>query len=106
MAKNHAEKSVKIEAGALIAKVRKTAWPKNREELEDNNWLFEQFYELESPMVKLMPNLVQNDKALGLRFKLFVKRLGTVFHWDKGSNTCYYTNHWFQQGEKVLHTDL
>ena len=46
---NHAETRVKIEAGALIAKVRKTAWPKNREELEDTNWLFEQFYEFESP---------------------------------------------------------
>ena len=124
---------MKIEAGALIAKVRKTAWPNNREELEDINWLFEQFYELESPthpqlayensdyvseqrrrmpMVKLMPylpetenNLVENDNALGLRFKLFGKRSGAVFHWDKGSNTCYYINPRFQQGEKVLYTD-
>ena len=43
---NHADTSVNIEAGALMAKVRKTAWPRNREELEDTNWLFEQFYEL------------------------------------------------------------
>ena len=28
---NHADKSVNIKAGALIAKVRKTAWPKNKE---------------------------------------------------------------------------
>ena len=131
---NHAETRVKIEAGALIAKVRKTAWPKNREELEDTNLLFEQLYEFESPtpnrfayenrdyvseqrrrmsMVKLMPNspetennLVENDNALGLRFKLFGKRSGAVFHWDKGSNTCYYINPWFQQGEKLLYTDL
>ena len=131
---NHAETRVKIEAGALIAKVRKTAWPKNREELEDTNWLFEQFYEIESttpnrfafenrdyvseqrrrmPMVQLMPNspetennLVENDNALGLRFKLFGKRSGAVFHCDKGSNTRYYINPWFQQGEKVLYTDL
>ena len=75
---NHAETSVKNEA--LIAKVRNTAWPKNREKLKDNNWLFEQFYELENPtfnrlayddrdyvfeqrrimpMVKLMPTLKQ-----------------------------------------------
>ena len=96
---NHAETCVKIEAGALIAKVRKTAWPKKQEELEDIHWLFEQIYEFESPtpnplayenrdyaseqrrrmpMVKLMPNspetensLVENDNALGLRFILF-----------------------------------
>ena len=126
--------SVYIEAGALIAKVNKTAWPKNREELEDTNWLLEKFYEFESPtpnrlayenrdyvseerrrapMVKLMPNspetentLIETDNALGLRFKLFGKRSGSVFHWDKGSNTCYYINPWFQQGEKVLYTDL
>ena len=64
-------------------------------------------------MVKLMPNspetennLVENDNALGLRFKLFGNRSGAVFHWDKGSHTCYYINPWFQQGEKVLYTDF
>ena len=46
---NHADKSVNIEASALIAKVRKTAWPNNQKELEDNNWIFKQFYEFESP---------------------------------------------------------
>ena len=104
---NHTETRVKIEAGALIAKVRKTAWPNNREELEDTNWLFEQFYEFESPtpnrfayenrdyvseqrrripMVKLMPNLpeteknlVENDNAFGLLFKLFGKRSGVQY---------------------------
>ena len=74
---NHAKTSVKIKSGALIAKVRKTAWPKNREEVEDTIWPLEQFYEFENPtpnrlayenhddvseqrsrmpMVKLMPN--------------------------------------------------
>ena len=109
---NHAETRVKIKAGALIAKVRKTAWPKNREELEDTNWLIEQFYEFESPtpnrfayenrdyvsdqrcrmpMVKLMPNLpeteknlVENDNALGLRFKLFGKRSEAIFSLGQG----------------------
>ena len=64
------------------------------------------------PMVKLMPispetekKLVENDNALRLRFKLFGKRSGAVCHWDKGFNTCYYINPWFQQGEKVLYTD-
>ena len=33
--KSHAEAIVKMEAGALIAKVRQIAWPKNREELEN-----------------------------------------------------------------------
>ena len=131
---NHADTIVYIEVGALIAKVNKTAWSKNREELEDTNWLFEKFYEFENPtpnrlayenrdyvseerrkppMVKLMPNspekentLIETDHALGLRFKLFGKRSGSVFHWDKGSNTCYYINPWFQQGGKVLYTDL
>ena len=131
---NHADTSVYIEAGALIAKVNKTAWPKNREELEDTNWLFEKFYEFETPtpnrlayenrgyvseerrrtpILKLMPNspetentLIETDYALGLRFKLFGKRSWAVFHWDKGSNTCYYINPWFQQGENVLYTDL
>ena len=46
---NNAETCVKIEAGALIAKVRKTAWPKKQEELEDIHWLFERIYEFESP---------------------------------------------------------
>ena len=109
---NHADTSVYIEAGALIAKVNKTAWPKNREELEDTNWLFEKFYEFESPtpnrlayenrdyvseerrrtpMVKLMPNspetentLIETDNALGLRFKLFGKRSGAVFIGTRG----------------------
>ena len=131
---NHAERCLKIEEGVLIAKVRKTAWPKNREELEDTNWLFEQFYQIEGhtpnrlayenrdyffehrrrmPMVKLRPNspetennLVEKDNALRLRFKFFGKRSGAVFHWDKVSNTYYYINPWFQQGEKVLYTDL
>ena len=32
---NHTETRVKIEAGAVIDKIRKTAWRKNREELKD-----------------------------------------------------------------------
>ena len=97
---------------ALIAKVRKTAWPRTQEELENINWLFEQLDEFESPtlnrlahknrddvseqlrqmpLVKLMSNspetentLVKTDNALGLRFKLFGKRSGEFFIETRG----------------------
>ena len=95
---NHAVTSAKTEGGALLAKVRKTSRPKNREELEDTNGgLFERFYEIESPipnrlayenhaevseqgcrmsMTKLMPNFPETENTLveiynALRFKIF-----------------------------------
>ena len=58
------------------------------------------------PMVKLMPNmpetentLLKTDNALGLRLNLFGKQPGVVYQWDKGFNTCYYINPWFQKEE-------